>query len=96
MGLALWIGYHWSSELDDDEARQAALQEEFAPVNATLCAARLPEHHEPMEPRDGAPWMQIIGSYSCIHYLRRVAAYLALGQGLPEPTLEDATDDPVL
>jgi hypothetical protein len=95
MGLALWIGYHWSSELDDEEARREALQEEFAPVNAIRRATGLPEHHEPMEPRDGAPWMQIIGSYSCIHYLRRIAAYLALGQGLPEPTLEDPTDDPV-
>jgi len=64
--------------------------------NKALGAAGLPEHREPVRPAGGAPWMYIIGSYGCIHYLRRVAAYLALGCGMPEPDLPAASKDAVL
>lgn len=72
-------------------------EEEFEPVNAVLRAVGLPAHHEPA-PSDGAPWSCEIGGYGCFYHLRRIAAYAALDQGLPTPTMdfEEVSDDPVL
>jgi hypothetical protein len=67
-------------------------------VNMALCAVRLPEHRETVEPHSGVPWRWEIGGYGCFYHLRRVAAYAALGQGMPRPTMEFAEiwRDPVL
>lgn len=56
----------------------------------------MPEHHEPDESRSGAPWECEIGSFACLHFLRRIAASVALGQPLPAPTADRPTEDPVV
>jgi hypothetical protein len=89
MGLSLLVG------IDDPEFREE-MDEEFAAINAVLRAAGLPEHREPKVLHGGAPWLYHIGSYSCLHYLRRVATHLALGHGIPRPDLDNAPKDPVL
>jgi len=96
MSLALWVGEHPGLWAEDEAAYQEQLRIQFARVNATLREAGLPEHHEPARPSWGAPWWYVVGSYACIHYLRRVAAYLALGRGMPEPDLSGAPKDPVI
>jgi hypothetical protein len=94
MGLALWVGEHPGLWAEDEEAYQEQLRIRFARVNATLRAAGLREHHEPARPSCGAPWWYHTRSYS-IHHLRRMAAYVALGRGMPEPDLPGAPEDPV-
>jgi hypothetical protein len=66
-------------------------------VNTVLQAAGLPQHLEPSEPCDGAAWSCEIGGMGCFVHLQRVAAYVALGQDLPEPTLdfEKVWKDPI-
>jgi hypothetical protein len=79
-----------------DEEYHDEVKDEFEAINAALRAAGLPEHHEPEHAQGGAPWDWHIGSCSCLHGLRRVAAHLALRHALPEPSLEEPTNDPVL
>src|SRR5438128_1631490 len=66
-------------------------------VNAALQAAGLPEHHELPQPCHGAPWTLEIGGMGCMVHLQRVAAYVALNQGMPAPTLdfEMVWNDPI-
>jgi hypothetical protein len=48
-------------------------------------------------PQGRAPWSIRIGSYACLHYLRRIAARLWAGNGLPAPCYDGKpTHDPVL
>jgi hypothetical protein len=97
MGLSVYVGIvaEYRQEDVDEETLEEARQE-FEAVNAALRAAGLPEHHEPEQAQGGAPWDWHIGSYSCLHCLRRVAAYLAAGRPLPEPSLDEPTHDPLL
>lgn len=76
----------------------SSAEEHFAQLNMTLEAAALPPHREPAEARGGVPWMLEIGGYGCFYHLRRVAACVALGHGLPRPTMdfEEVWSDPVL
>src|SRR5690348_13168721 len=72
--------------------------EVFAPINAALRAVGLPEHHEPELPQRGLPWSWEIGGYGCLALLCRVAAYVALRQQLPKPTMDwdEVWNDPVV
>jgi hypothetical protein len=54
----------------------------------------LPTYTEPAE----ASWEPLsfdMYGYSGLHYLRRIAAHLAAGRGLPPPGDDDASSDPV-
>jgi len=93
MGLNLFVGYLIEEE---DAERFASIQDQFARVNQALKAAGLPPHIEPLDARDGAPWDCQMYGYSGLHYLRRVAAHIAAGHGLPPPGDDRAADDPVL
>jgi hypothetical protein len=85
MSIYLWVGAFSGEERSTHR-------------NLILEAAGLPLHQEPEEPANGAPWHWEIGGYGCFYQLRRVAAYAALDEGLPKPTMdfEKVWDDPVL
>jgi len=68
--------------------------EQFEIINKILRAEGLAEHVEPLEPEETFS-CQMYG-YSGLHYLRRVAAHLALGRRVPPPGDGDAAKDPIL
>jgi hypothetical protein len=69
---------------------------QFAAINRVLKSAGLPVYEEPIYPQGRAPWSMRIGSYACLHYLRRIAAHLWAGNGLPAPCYDGKpTHDPV-
>jgi hypothetical protein len=65
----------------------------FDEVNRLLAAHHLPAH---VEPTDVEPWDAQMYGYSGLHYLRRLAAYVDSGMGLPEPGNADSSQDPQL
>lgn len=82
MGLALSVGILADLKENDAEGFAHYLAA-FAEVNRVLGARGLPQHNEPQTvQRDFSCGMY---GYSGLHYLRRVAAYLALGEALPAP-----------
>jgi hypothetical protein len=110
MGLALNVGtlQSWVDE-DADEEGFASYEEfrdylcgDFEAINVALEAAGFPTHQEPEGSVDGVPWCFLLGSYSNLPTLQRLAAYLRAGLPLPEPVSsykdeEECTDnDPVL
>lgn len=91
MGLALEVGVLGT----DDEASVSALHgEQFEIINKFLRADGLREHIEPHEPNETFSCGML--GYSGLHYLRRVAAHLALGKPIPPPGNKDADKDPLL
>ncbi|MFN2565440.1 MAG: hypothetical protein ABR499_10575 [Gemmatimonadaceae bacterium] len=97
MGLTLEVGA-LASLLDEDAASAAAarLEAQFEAVNRALSAAGLPPHHEPRDLAPDKRWSGDMYGYSGVHYLRRIAAYVAAGRSLPRPGDDGASDDPVL
>jgi hypothetical protein len=96
MGLSIVVGvfpelYDFAEEEDREAKRQ-----EFAAINGLLRAAGLPEHHEQETAGGGAPWSCEVGSWACVHYLRRIAASLALDGTLPEPVEDLTPRDPLI
>lgn len=87
MGLSITVGIR-ASALEDG----AVPKDYFAGVNAHLAAAGLPAHVEPV----CEAWGAEMYGYSGLHYLRRVAASLALRGVVPPPGDEHAPDDPLL
>ncbi|HLU09248.1 MAG TPA: hypothetical protein VK003_06245 [Oceanobacillus sp.] len=73
--------------------------EQFAAINHALLERGFPEHEEPEEIED---WSVEMYGHSGLHTLRRVAAHLWAGKGVPEPAkrgpagVPDASTDPVL
>jgi hypothetical protein len=94
MGLSLSVGM--LADLLDNDAKGAKwAKQEFANINRALKDARLPLHNEPtaVEPR----YVCDMWGYGGLHLLRRIAAYQALGQGLPAPGARDGVaNDPVV
>jgi hypothetical protein len=86
MGMNLVVGVFPALYAEAEEEARTACREEFRALNRALRAAGLPAHEEPETAREGTPWNCRIGSWTCLGLLRRVAASLALGRGLPEPT----------
>jgi hypothetical protein len=80
---------------DDDDSDLNELRGEFAALNEVLQALELPKHHEPEETDTEEGWDCRVGDRADYHSLRRIAAHLALGYGLPGPLLGDPKDDPV-
>jgi hypothetical protein len=95
MSLDLVVGIF--ADLDDeDEDTYTDYLTTFEAVNKALSAVGLPPHHEPQDLGGKEPWSCRIGSYAKLHYLRRIAAYLWAGHGLPEPGNEHNYRDPIV
>jgi hypothetical protein len=95
MGLTLVVGA-LADMLDQDAESAAHLESQFAAVNQALAAAGLPAHSEPRTLATERRWSGDMYGYSGVHYLRRIAAYVASGRSLPRPGDDGASDDPVL
>ncbi len=96
MGLDIEVGI-LADLVDNDEEGYAYFKEQFDAINRALHTAGLPPYNEPDEPEyEGLPWSCDTYGYSGLHYLRRIAAHLWLGHGLPEPGAQDASKDLVL
>src|SRR5688500_18104586 len=96
MGLTLVVGA-LADLLDEGEEEGAAMLEaQFATVNQALAAAGLPAHTEPRTLAPERRWSGDMYGYSGVHYLRRIAAYVASNRSLPRPGDDGASDDPVL
>jgi len=75
--MSVWLNVEAYSREED---------EEFIPIEAVLRAVGLPGFPMPTQPE--TYWTQEIGGAGCFCYLRRLAAYVAVGQKLPRPTLD--------
>jgi hypothetical protein len=95
MGLTLVVGA-LAEAVEQDTENAARLDAQFAAVNQALAAAGLPAHTEPRSLAADRRWSGDMYGYSGVHYLRRVAAYVASGRSLPRPGDDGASDDPVL
>ena len=95
MGLAICVGV--PAEIREEDPEYVAyLREQFEAVNGVLESFGLPEHREPFDLEDERSYECETHGHSGLHYLRRVAAHLALSGELPPPGDEGAADDPVL
>src|SRR5581483_6385047 len=89
MGLEIAVGVINCLVYEDDEDRRETNQgwrDRFDEANRVLSRNGLPVHAEP-EDLDGTPcnWWESLGLWSRFHELRRVAASLSLGLGMPGP-----------
>lgn len=103
MGLDVVVGIIPELVGDVDQADGEAKefleyeQRQFTRINHVLKNAGLSSYEEPLYPQGRAPWSIRIGRPVCIHYLRRIAAHIGAGKGLPAPCLDNkAAEDPVL
>ena len=95
MGLALCVGV--PSEIRDNDPEYVAyFEEQVEAINGVLESFGLPPHHEPFDVEDERTFDCDMVGFSGLHYLRRLAAHLALGKELPPPGDGDAGNDPVL
>jgi hypothetical protein len=94
MGLEVVVGYAASLEVDESGELQTYV-DEIGAVRRALLDAELPAWEEPLQLNADFDGYEMLG-YSGLHYLRRIAAYLADGRELPPPGDEDAPEDPVL
>jgi len=95
MGLSLSVGLLIDLSAQDDEGTQY-VKGQFEAVNKVLKAMNLGAHQEPTQLKEGLPWFGDMLGYSGLHYLRRIAAYLWAGKGLPEPGGNDPAKDAVV
>lgn len=85
MGLSIQVG-----GFEDDGWEMYEL------LSKALVEAGLPSHNEPRGlGNDGVFSCQMWG-YSGLHYLRRLAAYIAQGKAVPSPGDDDSSEDAVL
>jgi hypothetical protein len=94
MGLALEVGVLADLKGTDDKASVFGLHgEQFEIINKAVRADGLGEHIEPQEPNETFSCGML--GYSGPHYLRRIAAHLALGKPIP-PRHKHADKDPLV
>lgn len=94
MGLALCVGV--PSEIRESDPEYVAyFEQQVEAINGVLESFGLPPHREPLVEDERTFECEMVG-YSGLHYLRRVAAHLALGRELPPPGDDGAASDPVL
>jgi hypothetical protein len=95
MGLVICVGFAAGGDETDSEYREY-FERQLEAVNEILESFGLPTHQEPFDLEDErtSEWEML--DYSGLHYLRRLAAHLALKGELPPPGDEDAAGDPVL
>jgi hypothetical protein len=95
MGLDLQVGVLAELKGTDDELSVSAhCAGQFEIINKVFRAEGLAEHVEPRAAEETFS-CQMYG-YGGLHYLRRVAAHLALGRQIPPPGNQDAAKDPIL
>lgn len=95
MGLALCVGV--PSEIRDSDPEYIAyFEQQVEAINGVLESFDLPPHHEPFDVEDERTFECDMIGYSGLHYLRRIAAHLALGKELPPPGDDGAASDSVL
>lgn len=75
-------------------ADASSFRRELKRLNRALRAMGLACHVEPESTEDG--FSADLPGYSGLHYLRRIAAYQALGRGLPAPGDKDNLSEPVV
>ncbi|MBL8620168.1 MAG: hypothetical protein JNK64_02665 [Myxococcales bacterium] len=92
MGLSLCVGI-LAEVRDDDPEGYTHFQEQLALANVVLARAGRSPH---VEPEACEPWSAEMFGYGGLHYLRRVAAHLALRGRLPAPGDEHASRDRVV
>ena len=95
MGLALCVGV--PSEIRESDPEYVAyFEQQVDAINGVLESFGLPPHREPFDLEDERTFECEMIGYSGLHYLRRLAAHLALGKELPPPSDDTAAGDPVL
>ena len=95
MGLALCVGVPSEIRESDPEYIEY-FEEQVEAINGVLEQFGLPLHHEPFDVEDERTFECEMIDFSGLHYLRRLAAHLALGRELPPPGDDGAAGDPVL
>jgi hypothetical protein len=95
VGLSIFVGLPAEVREEDPEYAEY-FGRQMEAVNGVLESFGLPEHREPSDIEDERTFECEMYGYSGLHYLRRLAAHLALKGELPPPGDEDASDDPVL
>ncbi len=98
MGLDIVVGnvLYYEDNPGDSDAQEYQ-QQQYELINEVLRKAGLPAYHEPTQPQGAVDGDIRIGRYSCLHYLRRIAAHLWAGEGLVSPCLDGrAAQDPIL
>lgn len=95
MGLALCVGMLADSlSGEPDEAQY--FEEQLTRINEVLAKVGLPAHNEPTALPSGLTFSCSMWGYSGLHYLRRIAAWDALNEGLPDPGDDSASQDPLI
>jgi hypothetical protein len=95
LGLAICVGM--STEVREDDPEYAGFfDRQMEAVNGVLESFGLPEHREPAGLDDEQTFECEMPGHAGLHYLRRLAAHLALKGELPEPGDEESAGDPVL
>lgn len=95
MGLALCVGV--PSEIRESDPEYINyFEQQVEAINGVLESFDLPPHSEPFDVEDERTFECEMIGYSGLHYLRRLAAHLALGRELPPPGDDGAASDPVL
>jgi hypothetical protein len=96
MGLTICVGVAAQFREQGSDYMLEYTERQFELVNGLLESFGLPAHREPADlDAEQAVCFDMYG-YVGLHYLRRVAAHLALGEGPPPPGDEEAARDPVL
>lgn len=94
MGLALEVGILSDIKVDGGEVEY--LKGQFNSVSRSLVAAGLEPHREPEDFQKGDTFSCDMWGYSGLHYLRRIAAYIALSRPNPIPGDDKADEDVVV
>ena len=95
MGLAICVGMPAEVREGDPEYVEY-FERQLEAVNDILESFGLPAHDEPLDLEDERTFECEMYGYSGLHYLRRLAAHLALRGELPPPGDDAAASDPVL
>ena len=95
MGLGLEVGILADLRDNDQEGFQFYVGQ-FAAVSRALGASGLADHHEPLDlGGEDVVSFEMYG-YSGLHFLRRIAAHVWDGRGLPPPGDDNASKDPTM
>jgi hypothetical protein len=95
LGLAICVGV--PSEIRESDPEYVEyFEQQLEAINGVLEPFGLPPHREPFDVEDERTFECDMIGYSGLHYLRRLAAHLALGRELPPPGDDGAASDPVL
>ena len=95
MGLVICVGLPTEVREGDPEYLEY-FDGQVEAVNGVLDSFGLPEYQEPFDIEDERTFECELPGYDGLHYLRRLAAHLALKGELPPPGDETAANDPVL